>query len=69
MTPPGRKPRPLLSTEVGVCGLSPECESTTCPDGGVYRYQQGCRGAVCVIANQAYYENRKFGTEARSVRR
>lgn len=67
--PPGRKPQPLLSTEVGVCGLSPECDSATCSAGTIYRFQQGCRGTKCVLENTAYYEDRKTNLKARTVRR
>lgn len=52
---PGRKAKPLLRTEVGVCGLDPDRDSSTCDEATVYRYQQGCKGTACVMANREYY--------------
>lgn len=52
----GRKPRPIVQSEVGVCGLDPDSEdSAQCLSANVYRYQQGCRGTGCVMANSQYY--------------
>ena len=51
----GRKPKPLLSTDAGTCGIDPESDDKACPNASVYRYQQGCRGASCVDVNQTYY--------------
>lgn len=52
---PGPPAKKLLSTEVGVCGLDPDCDSAMCTEGNLYRHQQGCRGTKCVAENQAYY--------------
>jgi hypothetical protein len=57
---PGRKAKLMVQTNSpGVCGLDPDRDDTTCPDAGVYRYQQGCKGTACVAANTAYYANRR----------
>jgi len=52
---PGRKGKPLLTSEIGVCGLDPTCDSATCENATIYRHQQGCRGTACVEINQRYY--------------
>lgn len=54
---PGRKGRPLLTSEVGVCGLDPTRDSAQCQDSTIYRYQQGCRGTACVEINRNYYND------------
>lgn len=53
---PGRKVIPILVSEVDVCGVDPQCDSTACTVGSLYRYQKGCRGAACFKANAEYYE-------------
>lgn len=52
---PGRRFKPNVVTQEGVCGINPECDSTACTDATIYRYQQGCRGAACVKINREYY--------------
>jgi hypothetical protein len=52
---PGRKMRPNLSSQVGVCGIDPEQDSKKCPNASIYRYQQGCQGDACVKINREYY--------------
>lgn len=52
---PGRKKKPIIAKEQGVCGIDPSRDSATCPDANVYRHQQGCRGDACCAANTAYY--------------
>lgn len=52
---PGRKGRPIQVSEKGVCGLNPECDSATCPDASVYRWQHGCKGEACRQKNSEYY--------------
>ena len=52
---PGRKSKPLLQREPGVCGLDPSCDSAQCDAANVYRYQQGCLGTACVEKNREYY--------------
>lgn len=54
---PGRKGKPLLTSEVGVCGLDPTRDSAQCQDSTIYRYQQGCRGTACVEINRNYYND------------
>lgn len=51
----GRKAKPVLHREPGVCGLDPTCDSATCEAANVYRYQQGCLGTACVERNREYY--------------
>lgn len=52
---PGRKMKPNLTSQPGVCGVNPEGDSTTCSDASIYRYQQGCRGVRCDQINRDYY--------------
>jgi hypothetical protein len=54
---PGRKAKPMIIRDVGICGLDPDIDSADCPDASVYRYQQGCRGTGCVSANRQYYSD------------
>jgi hypothetical protein len=56
---PGRKMRPNITSQHGVCGLDPECDSKTCESASIYRYQQGCQGEKCVKINRDYYANYK----------
>lgn len=53
---PGRKVLPTVATDDHVCGVDPERDSTTCPDGSLYRRRKGCRGDACVQAANEYYE-------------
>lgn len=52
---PGRKMRPNLISQVGVCGLDPHNDPKTCEAASIYRYQQGCQGDKCVKINRDYY--------------
>lgn len=52
---PGRRMRPNVTSQTGVCGIVPERDSATCPDASIYRYQQGCRGESCVKIHKDYY--------------
>lgn len=52
---PGRRMRPNVTSQSGVCGIDPSCDSKTCPDASIYRYQQGCQGDRCTEINRAYY--------------
>lgn len=52
---PGRKRKPIVAKEDGVCGIDPSRDSATCKDANVYRHQQGCRGTACCEANTSYY--------------
>jgi hypothetical protein len=54
---PGRKSRPILISQEGVCALEPGRESATCPDASTYRRQQGCKGDACVRLTTEYYAN------------
>lgn len=66
---PGRKMRPNVTSQAGVCGLSPGQDSSTCPSASIYRYQQGCLGERCVKINRDYYteyrEKRKMAATKR----
>ena len=55
----GRKGKPILVTAIGVCGLDPERDSTTCPDASLYRRNQGCMGFACKVKAQKYYSDRR----------
>ena len=56
---PGRKMRPNVTSQPGVCGLDPSCDSKECESASIYRYQQGCQGDTCVKINRDYYTNYK----------
>ena len=56
---PGRKRRPILVQEEGVCGVDPEINSETCPHASIYRRQKGCLGTACVNKATAYYAGYK----------
>lgn len=56
---PGRKMRPIITSQPGVCGLDDSCDSKECPSASIYRYQQGCQGDKCVKINRDYYANYK----------
>lgn len=56
---PGRKMRPNIVSQPGVCGLDPSCDSKSCESASIYRYQQGCQGDKCVKINRDYYANYK----------
>ena len=53
---PGRKPKPIVVSQEGVCGVDPKRDSDSCPDASVYRYQKGCRGLGCERKNSDYYD-------------
>jgi hypothetical protein len=52
---PGRKPKHILVSIEGVCGIDPERDSTTCPDATLYRRQKGCKGHACLAKASEYY--------------
>lgn len=52
---PGRRMRPNVTSQPGVCGINPDCDSKECADASIYRYQQGCQGERCVQINRDYY--------------
>jgi hypothetical protein len=52
---PGRRLRPNVTSQSGVCGINTDCDSKKCPDASIYRYQQGCLGDKCVKINRDYY--------------
>jgi hypothetical protein len=52
---PGRRLRPNVTSQSGVCGINIDCDSKKCPDASIYRYQQGCLGDKCVKINRDYY--------------
>jgi hypothetical protein len=64
---PGRRMRPLLASDPGVCGLDPENSSDTCEGASIYRYQQGCRGDACVKVNREYYAEYRRKNRAASA--
>jgi hypothetical protein len=51
----GRKPKPILCSVEGICGVDPTIDSSTCPDASLYRRQQGCQGAACTQKSSEYY--------------
>jgi len=52
---PGRRMKPNVTSQTGVCGVNPDCDSAKCTDASIYRYQQGCQGVSCVQINREYY--------------
>lgn len=52
---PGRRMRPNITSQAGVCGINPGADSKECPDASIYRYQQGCLGEKCSKINREYY--------------
>lgn len=60
---PGRRMKPNVVSQAGVCGIDPGQDSATCANASIYRYQQGCRGTACVTIHRDYY------TEYRAKRR
>jgi hypothetical protein len=52
---PGRKTKPIIVSEAGVCGINPDIDSALCDDASIYRYQSGCRGIACAQRNRNYY--------------
>ena len=53
---PGRRVKPNVISQEGVCGLDPTRNSAECTDASIYRYQQGCRGDCCDTINTTYYK-------------
>jgi hypothetical protein len=51
----GRPAKKILVSAVGVCGLDPSRDSSTCEDANLYRRRQGCQGTACVSKAAAYY--------------
>lgn len=52
---PGRKAKPIICKEQGVCGIDPERDSASCPDASIYRRQLGCLGTACVGLSTSYF--------------
>jgi hypothetical protein len=62
---PGRKAKPLVALrQDGVCAVSPDIDSSECPDASIFRYQQGCHGTRCKAKQHAAYERRKSAKDA-----
>lgn len=53
----GRKALPIVTSEEGVCGIDPDCDSSKCELSSIYRHQQGCRGTACVEKTSQYYKD------------
>lgn len=53
---PGRRIKPNMIKQKGVCGLDPTRDSATCPDASIYRHQNNCRGTLCEKINADYYQ-------------
>jgi hypothetical protein len=56
---PGRRALPVVVKEAGVCGVSPQIDSASCPYASLYRRQKGCLGDACVIKSAEYYAERR----------
>jgi len=57
---PGRKAKPVIVSEEGVCGIDPDRNSAVCKDASLWRRQKGCQGTACVrVASEYYGERRK----------
>lgn len=52
---PGRKGRPILISQDGVCALVPGRDSSICEEASLYRRQQGCKGTACIRKASEYY--------------
>ena len=65
-TRPGRKPKPIVTSAAGVCGVDPTRDSSTCTDASVYRRQKGCLGEACVALNREYYQGYRQKNAPRS---
>jgi hypothetical protein len=55
----GRKGKPILVSEAGICGLEPAIDSATCPFASLYRRNQGCQGDACKAKASKYYSDRR----------
>jgi hypothetical protein len=66
---PGRKRIPIIVSIEGVCGLDPNRDSSTCPDGSLYRRQNGCLGVACKAAASDYYNKYRKMTAAKKKTR
>jgi hypothetical protein len=53
----GRKPKPILLSAEGFCGVEPASDSAVCPHASLYRRQQGCQGVACTQKSSEYYAN------------
>lgn len=56
---PGRKAKPIVVSERGVCGVDPDRDSSDCPDASLYRRNKGCLGTSCQRISDAYYAARR----------
>lgn len=54
----GRKGRPIIVSETGICGLDPDRNSTLCPEASLYRRNQGCMGEACLKKASKYSDRR-----------
>lgn len=64
---PGRKAKPVVVSQEGVCGVDPTRNSKRCPDASLYRRHKGCKGDACVILADKYYDERREAAKAASV--
>jgi hypothetical protein len=64
----GRKPKPILCSVEGVCGVDPTIDSSTCPNASLYRRQQGCQGVACVQKSSEYYSEYRAARNAVKAR-
>lgn len=61
---PGRKAKPLVALrQDGICAVSPDIDSVTCPDASIFRYQQGCHGDKCKAKQHDAYQRRKVNRD------
>jgi hypothetical protein len=65
----GRKPRPVVVSEKGVCGLDPSRDSASCPEASIYRRQRGCLGTACRRKYDEYYANYRAKDDSADERR
>jgi hypothetical protein len=56
---PGRKAKPIVRSEEGVCGVEPGTDSSICPFASLYRRQEGCKGVACMAKSSKYYADRR----------
>ena len=58
---PGRRAKPIVVRQEGVCGVDPDRDSSICEDASVYRRQRGCLGVACQRISNEYYAQRRSG--------
>lgn len=54
---PGRQLKPVVRSEVGVCGIDPDRDSIDCPDSSLWRRSKGCKGYSCLQISSQYYKD------------